>query len=70
MERNLDKRIEVGCPIYDQAIQAQVSKIFKMQWQGNVKSRIVDENQANSYFREGEKVFESQKELHEHYKLS
>ena len=44
MERNLDKRIEVGCPVYDEALQTQLSRIFEMQWKGNVKSRIIDEN--------------------------
>lgn len=70
MERNLDKRIEVGCPVYDEALQTQLSRIFEMQWKGNVKSRIIDENQSNIYFQEGEVFYDSQKELHEHYKLS
>jgi polyphosphate kinase len=70
MERNLTSRIEVGCPIYDAAIQQQIRTIFEIQWRGNVKSRIMDELQSNTYHQEGVESFESQTELFDFYNVS
>ncbi|MFT5779459.1 MAG: polyphosphate kinase [Crocinitomicaceae bacterium] len=70
MERNLDRRIEVGCPIYDEAIQQQLRKIFEIQWKGNVKSRIIDEAQKNVHYKRGSEHFDSQSELYDFYKLA
>lgn len=69
MERNLDGRIEVGCPIFNQLIQARIEKIFEIQWKGNVKSRIIDEFQTNTYYRDDHEPYGSQDELFNYYKL-
>jgi polyphosphate kinase len=67
MERNLDKRIEVGTPIFDEDIQQELSAIFQIQWKDTVKARIVDKNQRNKYKKpEGEPVH-SQQELWDYY---
>jgi polyphosphate kinase len=68
MERNLDGRIEVGCPIFNVTIQQRIEKIFEIQWKGNVKSRIIDEHQLNIYFRDNNASFMSQEELYSFYK--
>lgn len=68
MERNLDGRIEVGCPIFNVTIQQRIEKIFEIQWKGNVKSRIIDEQQLNIYFRDDSAPFMSQEELYSFYK--
>ena len=68
MERNLDGRIEVGCPIFNVTIQQRIEKIFEIQWKGNVKSRIIDEHQLNIYFRDNNAAFMSQEELYSFYK--
>lgn len=67
MERNLDKRIEVGCPIYDEDIKRRLAEIFDIQWRGNVKSRILDKDQSNRYYRNGEDPLASQDELYRYY---
>jgi len=67
MERNLDGRIEVTCPINNPIIQDRLEKIFEIQWKGNVKSRVIDEFQTNRYFRDGRDDFASQDELYKYY---
>lgn len=69
MERNLDGRIEVGCPIFHEKIQERLEKIFEIQWKGNVKSRIIDEHNLNIYYRDENAPFASQDELYNYYKL-
>ncbi len=68
MERNLDYRIEVGCPILNPEHQKQIMEVFKMLWKGNVKSRIIDEFQRNRYHRNNQPKYQSQEELYSYYK--
>jgi polyphosphate kinase len=49
MVRNLDHRVEVACPIYDKAMQAQLKLIFELLWQDTQKARLIDANQSNPY---------------------
>ena len=67
MERNLDKRIEVGCPILDTAIQKELDLIFQYQWKGNNKARIIDIKQKNAYRAKKTVSWHSQMELYKHY---
>ncbi len=52
MERNIDKRIEVTCPIRDKEVKKDLDKMFDLYWTDNVKSRIIDSNQKNKYFED------------------
>jgi polyphosphate kinase len=56
MTRNLDHRIEVTCPIYDKNIKCEIRKIFDIQWEDNVKARIFDTTQSNTFVKPGKKV--------------
>ena len=57
MSRNLDQRVEVTCPIYDQRLQSRIQAIIDMQWLDNVKARILDATQCNQMkTRRGERV--------------
>lgn len=69
MERNLDKRIEVGVPILDPDIQHEIQTIFDIQWKDNQKARIIDKKQKNKYRKpaSGEPLVHSQKALYEYY---
>ena len=49
MTRNLDGRVEVTFPIYDAALQEEVRSFLDIQWQDNVKSRVLDEKLENTY---------------------
>jgi polyphosphate kinase len=68
MERNLDKRIEVGAPIFSKAIQQELDLIFNFQWRGSVKSRLIDKNLKNTYRKSEGAPFHAQAELYKHYK--
>jgi polyphosphate kinase len=49
MGRNLDRRIEIACPIYDKKIQQELKDLLDIQQSDNVKARIIDEEQENNY---------------------
>lgn len=49
MTRNLDRRIEVSVPVYDEGLQAEISTMLDVQRKDNVKRRKLDEQQRNRY---------------------
>jgi polyphosphate kinase len=49
MIRNLDHRIEAACPILDAKLKKELIDILNIQLSGNVKARILDNEQDNSY---------------------
>ncbi len=49
MTRNLDYRVEVGCPIYDEDIKKELVDTFEICWKDNTKARIFTEKQDNAY---------------------
>jgi polyphosphate kinase len=53
MTRNLDHRIEVTCPIFDKSIKCEIRKVFDIQWDDNVKARIFDATQSNTFVKPG-----------------
>ncbi len=68
MRRNLDARVEVTCPIYDQDIKDELIDHFDLGWKGNVKARYHSENLDNQYKqRNGESLFRAQIETYKYY---
>ena len=55
MTRNLDNRVEVTCPIYDEKLKRQILHILDLQLADNQKARIIDSRQANEYVSRGNK---------------
>jgi polyphosphate kinase len=49
MARNLDSRIEISCPIADPRLQQELLDILEIQWSDNVKSRVLEAPQSNTY---------------------
>ena len=49
MERNVDHRVEVACPIYDPALKRQLMDVLDILWNDNVKARVLDKNLSNRY---------------------
>jgi polyphosphate kinase len=49
MARNLDLRLEVGFPIYDKDLQAELKKILELQLKDNTKARVIDFSLSNKY---------------------
>ena len=73
MERNLDKRIEVGIPIFSQEIKNSIQRIFDTNWRDNQKARIIDKKQKNQYKtiqkgNESQPTHDAQEEFYTFYK--
>ncbi len=70
MTRNLDGRVEVTCPIYQEDIKKQLIDSFEVGWKGNVKARYHSEKLDNKYRirKENEPVFRAQLETYNYYK--
>ena len=70
MTRNLDGRVEVACPIYDDTIKKQIIDTFNIGCKGNVKARYHSEKFENNYRirAEGEPIFRAQHETYNYYK--
>jgi polyphosphate kinase len=69
MTRNLDGRVEVTCPIYQEDIKKQLIDTFEVGWKGNVKARYHSEKLDNKYRirKENEPVFRAQQETYNYY---
>lgn len=67
MRRNLSRRIEVGFPILDKKIKAELLKLIELQWNDNTKARIIDAEQKNKYvFSHSNKKIRSQYEIYKY----
>ena len=49
MPRNLNRRIEVACPIYNNDIKAELKEMLNIQLKDNLKARILDPELLNRY---------------------
>jgi polyphosphate kinase len=68
MTRNLDRRVEVACPIYDKDLQREIKDIIELQLRDNVKSRIINVVQDNQYVNlNGLSKTRSQEETYRYY---
>ena len=68
MTRNIDERVEVTCPIYDEDIKRELIDIFNIGWKANVKARIHSEKLDNKYVpNQNNKEFRSQQEMYKYY---
>ncbi len=69
MTRNLDGRVEVTCPIYQEDIKKQLIDNFNIGWKGNVKARYHSEKLDNKYRirKPNEPVFRAQLETYNYY---
>ena len=68
MTRNIDERVEVTCPIYDESIKTELIDTFKIYWKGNVKVRLHSERLENRYRRLGDARFKAQEEIYNYYR--
>lgn len=68
MVRNLDHRVEAACPVLDTDIRQELIDILNIQLSGNVKARILDNEQKNEYVQrgKGQPVVRSQVAIYEY----
>ena len=69
MTRNLDHRVEVGVPIYDEKLKQLIIDVLELQFKDRTKARIIDSEQKNHYVRRGNrKKIRSQIAIYDHLK--
>lgn len=64
MTRNIEHRIEVTCPVFDESIRKEMKEIFNLQWKDNIKARKLDASLSNEFVKPGKKEMRSQTEVY------
>ncbi|MFI2742902.1 polyphosphate kinase 1 [Zhouia sp. PK063] len=67
MTRNIDYRVEVGVPIYQEDIKHELIDTFTICWNDNVKARVFSEKQDNAYRKNNKPKIRSQFATYEYY---
>lgn len=67
MTRNIENRVEVSCPIYDDDIKKEIIDTFDICWSDNVKSRLLNISQENSYKKNSKDNVRSQFAIYDYY---
>jgi polyphosphate kinase len=67
MTRNIENRVEVSCPIYDENIKKELLETFEISWNDNVKARHINENQNNMCRKNNKTKVRSQLALYDYY---
>lgn len=67
MTRNLDYRVEVGCPIYDEDIKMELMETYDICWRDNTKARVFNMAQDNAYRKTSVPKIRSQFETYNYY---
>ena len=69
MPRNIEHRIEVTCPIYDQDIKNELRSYMEIQWSDNVKARILNDKLDNRFrINRSKKKIRTQWQIYEYLK--
>jgi len=66
MYRNLENRVEVTAPIYDEKVKKLIRKIINIQLSDNVKARVIDDEFSNKYVRNKQDKIRSQDVVREY----
>ena len=67
MTRNIENRVEVSCPIFDEAIKQEIIDTFNISWSDNVKARLLSASQENEYLKNNKPKIRSQFETYNYY---
>jgi polyphosphate kinase len=67
MTRNIENRVEVSCPIYDEDIKKEIIDTFNISWNDNVKARILNDSQENEYLKNDKEKIRSQFAVYDYY---
>ncbi|WP_034259468.1 polyphosphate kinase 1 [Altibacter lentus] len=70
MTRNLNHRIEVVTPIYEASHQKTIKDLLEIEWNDNVKARIIDAEQKNCYVPHVKPAIQSQLATYDYFKKS
>lgn len=67
MSRNIENRVEVSCPIYDEDVKQEIIDTFNISWNDNVKARLLNDSQENEYKVDNKPEFRSQFAVYDYY---
>ncbi|GAA3789804.1 polyphosphate kinase 1 [Corallibacter vietnamensis] len=67
MTRNIDNRVEVSCPIYDENIKQELIDIFNICWSDTVKARVLNDSQTNQYKPKQKSNIRAQFAIYDYY---
>ena len=68
MTRNIENRVEVAAPIYDTDLQRQITEVFDIIWNDNVKARRLNGPIQNAFIKNNSAPIRSQFEIFDYYK--
>ncbi|MBE0676234.1 MAG: polyphosphate kinase 1 [Bacteroidales bacterium] len=66
MTRNIERRIEVTCPVWDPEIKKELREIFRIQWRDNVKARVISATGTNQIVKNSKDMNRSQESIREY----
>ena len=67
MTRNLDNRVEVACPIYQENLKKQILDTIKISLNDNVKYRVINLNKQNEFVENKNKKVRSQWDTYDYF---
>jgi len=68
MTRNIDRRVEVTCPIYDKDIQEELRVFLDYQWKDNVKARLLTDGTIHNFLKDSKKKNRAQEDIYNYLK--
>ncbi len=68
MTRNIERRVEIAVPVYNSELKKELHDIFDIQWNDNIKARILDKNLDNKIADNGKPPLRSQTEIYKYLK--
>ena len=67
MTRNIENRVEVAVPIYNDILQKEILDVFEISWNDNVKARKLNGSKQNIFVKNSRNEIRSQWKIHEYY---
>ena len=67
MTRNIEKRVEVACPIYQKDIKNQILETLKISENDNVKTRLINYDPQNKFVNKLGKKIRSQMDTYDYF---
>ena len=68
MTRNIDKRVEVACPIYQENLKQQILKTLYISDNDNVKTRLINHDSQNEFVNNSNTTIRSQLDIYTYFK--
>ena len=68
MTRNIENRVEVGVPIYQENLKSELIEVFDIYWNDNQKARVFSAKQDNAYRKNKKAPLRAQFALYDYYK--